>query len=149
VVGDDAGGRLRGGHGVKRQAGGGRRPGGRGVCGGGGALSAVPQRAGAERVISGSLKVGDDGGFEEVCYEDVSAVPGDAAVPLRGRAACVGGRQVGWVGRVGWGSRWGGAKSWCGEGGGKGCFREIGSGGKRGKGKAEDNEEEEARESLV
>jgi hypothetical protein len=64
--------------------------------------------AGAERVISGSLQVEDAGrGLEGgmLRESECPCVPGDAAVPLRGRAAGVGGRgrgarrQVG--GRVG------------------------------------------------
>jgi len=73
-----------------RQAGGGRRAGGRGVCGGGGALSAAPQRAGgAERVLSGSLQVGDAGrGLQGGVLRgrECLSVPGAAAVPLRGRS---------------------------------------------------------------
>jgi len=53
----------------------GRRPGGRGVCGGGGALSGVPRCAGGKRgeYFRGRFKSGmQDGGMKEVTYEDVS-----------------------------------------------------------------------------
>jgi hypothetical protein len=81
----------------------------------------APLRAGgaggSERVLSGSLQVGDAGRGHQggvLRGRECLSIPGAAVVPLRGRAAGVGGRERGGTRRaewVEWVSRRGGGTS--------------------------------------